>query len=536
MIFAGSKKAELKGESALAGGLVRRFWKNEDGSLLLMTLILFVVMLSFGGMAVDIIRHETLRAKIQYTIDAAVLAAADLDQTLEPDAVVQDYFDKAGLGMYPVTTTVTETLNSRRVDASVTASLQTLFMDRWVDSSTGDAISEINIPAAGAAMEGIQDIEISLVLDVSGSMNSNNRLGLLKTAAKSFVDSVIPAGATEENVSISIIPFATQVNAGADILEHFTVTNEHAFSNCINFDDSDFNSPSISPTDVLERTGHFDPWYDSRPPSDWGRVCHPASHREIMAFEHDPTDLKNFIDGFQAGGNTSIDIGTKWGLALLDPGSQHLVTAQIGEGNAHADFAGRPFAYNHPDVIKVLVVMSDGQNTSQYYLKPGYRDGASNTYLDENGSGTSDDDWSQYDSYYNDYYHWDSGYYYTYPDGGSSAVQLDYPSVWNHLSVEWWAEKLAVPAHGNSASHWESQVFSYHSGNTKNTRTSNICQQAKDNGVLVFTIGMETYGQGDATLLDCASSAAHFFDVTGIEISEAFNAIAAKINQLKLIQ
>ena len=47
---------------------------------------------------------------------------------------------------------------------------------------------------------------------------------------------------------------------------------------------------------------------------------------------------------------------------------------------------------------------------------------------------------------------------------------------------------------------------------------------------------METYGQGDATLLDCASSAAHFYDVDGVEISEAFSSIASTINKLKLLQ
>jgi len=71
---------------------------------------------------------------------------------------------------------------------------------------------------------------------------------------------------------------------------------------------------------------------------------------------------------------------------------------------------------------------------------------------------------------------------------------------------------------------------------TKNSRTSSICQATKDAGVIIFTIGFEADADGDATLLDCASSASHFYDVEGLEISEAFAAIATQINQLKLVQ
>jgi hypothetical protein len=35
---------------------------------------------------------------------------------------------------------------------------------------------------------------------------------------------------------------------------------------------------------------------------------------------------------------------------------------------------------------------------------------------------------------------------------------------------------------------------------------------------------------------DCASSPSHFFRVEGVELSEAFRAIARQINQLRLTQ
>ncbi len=513
-------------------GIRRRavfFKKDERGSLVIFSLFLFVIIMIVGGFAVDTIRHETTRAKLQYTVDRAVLAAADLEQTLPAQQVVDDYFAKAGLSQYPVTVTVDQGFNYRRVDASLTGTVDTLFMNML-------GVNSIDAPAQSAAMEGIMDVEISLVLDVSGSMNSNNRLNLLKKAAKDFVDAVIPVGAAEKNVSISIIPFATQVNAGAGLLDYYNVSNEHSYSNCVDFQSSDFDSSALSTTQALQRTGHFAPWTYTRPVNSIYYVCNPDAAREILPWSDDPVVLKAAIDALVAGGNTSIDVGTKWGTALLDPSSQSIVTDKIAKNQVHADFAGRPMNYDVKNILKVLVVMSDGQNTSQYYLKDNYKSGLSNTFLDANGGGTYDDRYSQYSAAYNDYYHMSSQKYYTYPDGGSDAVQLTYPDVFSLMSVNYWAYYLKARADGGSSSYWANQVFGYVPGSTKNARSSAICGAAKSKGILVFTIGMETYGQGDATLLDCASSSAHFFDVKGVEISEAFNAIAAKINQLKLVQ
>jgi len=514
---------------ATARSAAKRFRTNEDGSLIIFSLFLFVIIMIVGGLAVDTIRHETTRAKLQYTVDRAVLAAADLEQTLPAQQVVDDYFAKAGLSQFPVTVTVDQGFNFRRVDALLTGTVDTLFMNML-------GVKTLSAPAQSAAMEGIMDVEISLVLDVSGSMNSNNRLTLLKKAAKDFVDAVIPVGATEKNVSISIIPFATQVNAGAGLLDYYNVTNEHNYSNCVDFQSSDFDTSALSTTQALQRTGHFDPWSYSRPSPSVYYVCNPDASREIVPWSDDPVVLKAAIDGLVAGGNTSIDVGTKWGTALLDPSSQSIVTDKIAKNKVHPDFAGRPMNYNVKNILKVMVVMSDGQNTGQYYLKDGYEKGLSKTYLDANGSGISDDRYSQYSAAYSDYYHMSRNRYYSYPDGGSDAVRLSYPEIFNLMSVTYWAYRLKSRADGGSYSYWANQVYGAVAGSTKNARSSAICGAAKDQGILVFTIGMETYGQGDATLLDCASSSAHFFDVNGVEISEAFNAIAAKINQLKLVQ
>ena len=60
-----------------------RFRREEDGSLIVFSLFIFVAMLMFGGIAVDLMIYENERTHIQNSTDRAVLAAANLNQTVD---------------------------------------------------------------------------------------------------------------------------------------------------------------------------------------------------------------------------------------------------------------------------------------------------------------------------------------------------------------------------------------------------------------------------------------------------------------------
>jgi Flp pilus assembly protein TadG len=75
----------------------RRFRNDEDGAMIVFGLIFFVLMLMIGGLAVDFMRFEYTRTRLQNTLDRATLAAASLDQQLDPTLVVKDYLLKANM-------------------------------------------------------------------------------------------------------------------------------------------------------------------------------------------------------------------------------------------------------------------------------------------------------------------------------------------------------------------------------------------------------------------------------------------------------
>ncbi|WP_247743298.1 TadE/TadG family type IV pilus assembly protein [Shimia sp. R10_1] len=582
-------------------GLISRFRKEEDGVMVAFAVILVIMMIAIGGIGADMMKAEMERTRLQHTLDRAVLAAADLDQERTPTAVVEDYFQKSGVDVDTVTTD-SETIPIfeggppiyRRVSAVADAQstfraseTAARFRHAWRgDIEDRELVEKVNIRAAGTAIESIGNVEISLVLDVSGSMNSNSRLSNLKIAAREFIDTM-DDNTIDGTLSVSVVPYATQVAVPDNLFGQLTTTGENAYSNCINFRGSDFSNTQISTHSPYQRTMHFDPWYrydnrDSSPsPVNQMPVCEFDSRREAMVMESDRSTLKNYINNLTARGNTSIDVGMKWGTALVDPTFEPIAANLIKSGDVSSDFADRPYAYGTNDSMKVVVLMTDGQNTSQYYIRDDFRSGESNVWYNE-----QQDFYSIYvgqDEYDQDYdgntseplYYWPStsqwknwaygeGVYETtesswecksYRRNGSckryrkvtktvtvdepgSAEVITYPNLWAYTTSSWIADYLYRPFMGYDAAYndWHYGVRSSFQRTEKDARTRQICQAAKDAGVIVFTIGFEAPYSGQTVLKDCASSDSHYFDVDGLEIRNAFATIATSIRQLRLTQ
>lgn len=542
-------------------GFLTRFSHEEDGAMLVFGVYTMLIIMIVAGIGIDVMHHERRNSLVQSTLDRAVLAAADLDQKLTPTEVVNDYFAKAGLSDALKSVTVDEGLSYRVVSATADAEINTQFM-----RMTG--VETLNTLATSTAEERIDGVEISLVLDVSGSMNSNNRLTNVKAAARDFIDEMID-NTEEGKLSISIIPYATQVAMPANFINEFNISQEHSYSNCVNFQNTDFNDTGISTTDPLERTMHFDVWETrdgrSRDPIEFVRrpICERKASREMMIMQNDRVALKSFISNLYATGNTSIDIGMKWGTALLDPALQPVVDNLIASGDIDPVFSALPNAYDSGDSLKVIVLMTDGQNTSQYYVRDGYREGPSNIWWNEDegkysvyresngqyywphdnswndhayGNGTYEEYTCSGPLYYgNCYSGWDSE---TIEEPGEALAPVEYPDLWAYTSLRWNVKKNYEPWTGSSQA-WNDWYYAVRSSvgtSTKNARTQAICNAAKDQQVIVFAIGFEAPESGENVLKACASSDSHFFDVNGLEIVEAFSSIASSIRKLRLTQ
>ena len=565
-----------KNSTALSNPLVLRclskakaFRQEEDGMMAKLMITTFLAMLAVGGIGVDLMRMERDRTMLQYTLDRAALAAADLDQQNTPDAVVLDYLTKSGLQEYYQTPWWDSGLGFKKVEATIDATFPT----HLLKFAGGD---DMPIKATSRAEESIDGVEISMVLDVSGSMNSNSRLTNLKIAAKDFVDTMV-ANTTDGKMSISIVPYATQVSIPEALYDQYNISTPTGpsgtiYSRCVNFASSDFQSASLSTTTELEGTMHFTPWSSIDRRSDDSRlvsspVCVESSDtsRAILPFQKDADTLKTFIENLWGGGNTSIDIGVKWGTTLLDPSARPAISALSGSGDVPADFSARPSAYTDSDTVKVLVLMTDGQNTSQYYVEDDHREGNSNVWYTtlQGRNGRQINAYSTLNPNTGNYY-WHLPYgakWADHPLGqGTDADAETFYDCQNGYCE--WIEENGTPErlsyadlfadtplkylfkyiyddwmdYYDARDEWYYGVYDYYGNSTKNTRTRNICQAAKDQGIIVYTIGFEAPSNGVAVLQDCASSDSHYFDVNGLEIADAFASIATSIRQLRLTQ
>ncbi len=452
---------------------LKSFRRDEEGAVgFILSLGILVSIMVVGGLGIDFMRHERERVRMQNTLDRAVLAAADLDQELDPASVVADYFAKADVKGSVTGANVDSGLNYRTVSAQASGPLDPIVM----------AYPLPDVQATSEAEERINKVEISMVLDISGSMASGSKIGNLRQAGKTFVDTVIGSG-TGGQVSVSLVPYSEHVNAGPDILRHMNYNYKHNYSHCLEIPNADFSQTVFDTTATYDQMQHFQWNYDGYNNYVRDTVCPQYDYERIRPLSQDTTILKNQINSLQPRAGTAIYLGMKWGVGLLDPSMQGVVSDLVSDGVVDSAFSTRPAAYTDPDTLKTVILMTDGINSSSRRIASHY-----------------------YRTNYNHHVHW-----------------AKYNFNW-YLS--------------HYVNYYDRPNWSYKSMNTTtaNNLLDNICDAAKAKGIVIWSIGFEVNDTGAGIMQQCASSPAHFFRVEGVEITEAFRTIARQLNQLRLTQ
>ncbi|MGJ8544872.1 MAG: pilus assembly protein TadG-related protein [Sulfitobacter sp.] len=461
-----------------------RFARQEDGIVTVFACFIILIMLMVGGIGVDLMRNEMERVKIQNTVDRAVLAAADLDQTLDPEAVVRDYLAKSNMSDYVGHVTIDEGLNYRTacVDTAPSAT-PTLYM-RLLN------VDELPLYAKSCAEERIAKVEISLVLDISGSMDNDNKLETLQDAAGIFIDTVI-RDETQDLISISLVPYSEHVNPGKAIFDQLNVNQQHTFSWCLEMDDSDFDTTTLDRSKTYNQMQHYQfnysssnsrtdtvcPRYDGPDNDGWDD---DALDETITPFSQNATALKDKINDLKPRAGTSIFLGMKWAAAMLDPDFRTITQSLSNSGIVDATFASRPSAWYDDETLKTVILMTDGKNDKSWRL--------------------------------------DSDVY----------TRQDHISHWNNYNYYYYMNSIR-----RSYTYWASQKYTASIGDRL---LQNVCDAAKGKGIVIWSIGFEVDDHGAEEMRECASSNSHFFRVEGVDLADAFRAIARQINQLRLTQ
>lgn len=538
--------------------VLKRFCAAQDGSLTILALTLFLLMVMMGGLAVDLMRYEQTRTTLQNTLDRATLASAALTQTLNPKSVVADYFTKAGMDKYLKSVTVSEGMNFRNVTADASAATDPYFLH---------LIGQDKMDALGHSMaeQRVTNVEIMLVLDVSGSMASNSKLVNLKTAATEFVDTVLSSDA-EHKISIGIVPFNGQVNIGPDLRAKYTgLTDDPGVTNvqCVDMPASVYNATALPTNTAMSMTAHADTYSGTNQTNAWvaytdtnyaigynatsnaGNVwCPPIAGNIIRLPSETIATLQGQINGLTAVGATSINAGLKWGLALMDPSAAPMYTQLIATGKMAGDLSGRPFSFTDPEAMKVIVLMTDGEHFAEERVNSAYKSGLSDIY-----KSNSDSNYSIYHASLPSNKYWVphlskfQAVPWTNATNSGTFTQQTWPQVWSSMRLSYVAWQFYARALGSTSSarniEYANRMDAFR-GKTATTsmdsQLQQICGLAKGQGVIVYGIAFEAPTNGQTQIRNCSTSTAHYFNAAGLQIRTAFRAIASNISQLRLTQ
>ncbi len=398
------------------------FWRREDGAIAVQFafLALPVAVLAFG--MIDVNRASVAKKDLQDALDAATLIAGR--STAITTAELQTIGAAALAGQLSGMTDASLVsssfvLSGSNITSTAKVKLTPVVANLWLNK-------DMEVGAASQIVRSMNKLEVAMVLDNTGSMEGS-KLTNLKAAATDFINQLSAAAArsTETNpVKIGIVPFSNTVriagttsevssykaatwmdaagnnsvskeifwNTGTGALGGGSAVNRFTlFSNlgktwggCVEGRQQPYDVQETAPTTGTPAT-LFTPyfWPDEADDDDgwdrdnndyiddgttsnnaWRRMGNAGKYtstissstagpnkgcaiQSISRLSTNWTALKTKIDDMEAAGETHIPVGMIWGWHLLSPNSPF----QDG------------VAYSTPKTTKVVVLMTDGDNT-----------------------------------------------------------------------------------------------------------------------------------------------------------------------------
>ncbi|MEZ5953263.1 MAG: pilus assembly protein TadG-related protein [Hyphomonas sp.] len=197
--------------------LARRWSVQTHANISVLMAFVVTAVLGLAGVALDLEFTIRQKNKVQFALDSAVLAGALDRQKGSPDeAVIQEVrayasslIDTAGGDLACGEIGVQFDEASEDLRASVSC-VQPTFITSLIGHD------DLTFSVASTSTYSIGKVDVAFVFDVSGSMNSYNRLGLLKTAAGAAFDELLPDGEAgiDSALRVAVTTYNNAVNAG----------------------------------------------------------------------------------------------------------------------------------------------------------------------------------------------------------------------------------------------------------------------------------------------------------------------------------
>jgi len=188
---------------------------NEEGNTAMIFGLLLIPILGFVGLAVDTSRAYNVKIQLQNALDAAALAGGRYYGFPDRDTKIQNYFDANWRGdVYGAVVdplVVEDDTVLQELKISTTATIKPIFIN-FV------GVSDIVVGSSASVIDSNTTLEVALVIDTTGSMNSvvNGEQKMLsaRNAATELLDILFAGQPSDDRLFLSVVPFVQNVNVG----------------------------------------------------------------------------------------------------------------------------------------------------------------------------------------------------------------------------------------------------------------------------------------------------------------------------------
>lgn len=334
--------------------MVRKFRRNEDGTIAVLFALIFIPVILMVGLAMDGLRIFKLKETMQGAIDAAALAGAITlrdrqGDTTEAVTRAEAFFthDTAEMNTtrflpWGIEREFKADTDAARMTGTAKAKLPMTFMailtpHVWVEVATT------------AQIEG-RKLDLAVMLDVTGSMEERSSKGDLTTrmedlkGAMKDLTGIFAQAMMAKKARIGLAPFSEAVFVGnkADLLRGKVPAtlkikgDTYRLTQCVS------ERMTNRTSDMF---GQLGPVYTSN------GNCAPD--RGPIALTHDRDVIDAAVQNLKTGGTTAGHLGIAWASYLLSP--------------SWADYWGAEIkSYDDTGTIKAAILMTDGEFNTQY--------------------------------------------------------------------------------------------------------------------------------------------------------------------------
>ncbi len=352
----------------------------------------FTSIIASVGASVDYARAQMAQAKLSDTLDSAGLAAGSIvnGQPTQIEAMANNYFNVnfpqgyMDANIAPLQF-VYETPDQPPI-ITASATIPTIFMGIvGINTMTIAAHTEIARASSG--------LELVLAMDNTGSM-AGQKLTSLKSSATELVNILFGnSNVVKDDLWIGLVPFSQTVNIGrthTDWLDGTTFNwGPTSWGGCVDAQANGLDEGDEPPTTAAANKLRAYYW-----PSDsnnqWITRNNPIRYASITStrgpnkycpqvvtpMTNQKAEILSGINSMVAVGNTHVNYGADWAWRMLSPKWRGLWGGTMNANDL-------PLEYGTENMQKVVVLLTDGQNTMSNGTRTGY------WYLSDGKLGTT---------------------------------------------------------------------------------------------------------------------------------------------------